>query len=459
MGKFICHRCFKLKGINGELYVNSNFSGQTVLVIDDDDIVRSSFCDSLEDSGYKVASAKNGKLGLELIESIKPDLILTDLRMPVMGGIEFLSHSTAKFPHIPVIVISGAGLMGDVVDALHLGAFDYLTKPISDINLLQASVVRALEQVALKRENKNYQLHLEQLVEQRTSLLLDSNRELELHKNNLERLISERTLELNLMIDDLNRTQDQLIESAKMASLGRLVAGVSHELNTPLGICLTFVSSLGDKIKRFDQSFHQGTLRKEDFENFLSSAKKSSELVIHHLTQASDLVQNFKMVSVDISSDMERNFDLVDYISNVVESLKPELTNADVKVDFNKEQNFNIFSYPGFFSQIISNLIINSKIHGFASKEKGKIEIFLKQEGDNLIIDYQDDGVGMSQDVQKQIYEPFFSTTHGTGGSGLGMNILYNLVVGNLNGSVQCSSEIGQGAQFTVILPGLINRR
>jgi len=439
----------------GELWVSLNMVSQTILVIDDDHVVRSSLCDFLEDSGYKVTGVDNGTRGLELIASINPDLILTDLRMPIMGGIEFLTHSMAKYPHIPVIVISGAGLMGDVVDALHLGAFDYLTKPISDTNLLQVSVARALAQVQLKRENNNYQLHLEQLVEQRTSLLQETNQELELHKNNLEKMIYERTKELNLTIEHLNKTQDQLIESAKMASLGRLVAGVSHELNTPLGICLTFISTLGDKINNFDKDFHEGRLRKEDFVNFLSSAKKSSDLVIHHLTQASDLVQNFKMVSVDISSDMERSFNLVEYITNVVESLKPELNNATVKLDFDPMQDFIIFSYPGFFSQIMSNLIINSKVHGFNTAAEGAINIALKFTDKQLIIDYQDNGVGMSEDVQKQIYEPFFSTTHGTGGSGLGMNILYNLVVGNLNGSVQCISEINQGARFIISLPNL----
>ena len=442
----------------GEMSLKPEVATPTILVIDDEDIVRSSFCDSLEDYGYKVVSSDNGKSGLDLLSSTEPDLILSDLRMPVMGGIEFLNRCTALYPQIPVIVISGAGLMGDVVDALHLGAFDYLTKPITDVNLLQVSVTRALEQVRLKRENKNYQLHLEQLVEQRTALLQKSNQELELHKDNLEILVNDRTKELHATIENLKQAQDQLVESAKMASLGRLVAGVSHELNTPLGIGLTFLSSLSDKILSFERAFHAGELRKVDFENFLSSAKKSSDMVITHLNQASDLVQNFKMVSVDISSDMERKFDLVEYINNVVESLKPELNNVTFELKHDAAQNYTIYTYPGFFSQIISNLVLNSKIHGFSDHKKGNIKMELRVSGENLIIDYQDDGIGMSQEVQQQIYEPFFSTTRGTGGSGLGMNILYNLVVRNLKGSVRCSSEINQGAKFIIELPGLLDR-
>ena len=435
--------------------MNLECSTQTILIIDDEDIVRSSFCDSLEDFGYKVVGADNGNTGLALLESLQPDLILTDLRMPKMGGIEFLKHSVSAYPHIPVIVISGAGSMGDVVDALHLGAFDYITKPVTNMNLLEASVARALEQVRLKRENNSYQLHLQQLVEQRTTLLSQSNQELELHKNNLEILIDERTQELHLTIDNLHQAQEQLIESAKMASLGRLVAGVSHELNTPLGICLTFISSLGDKISKFDRAFHRGELRKQDFVKFLQSAKYSSEIVISHLTQASDLVHNFKMVSVDISSDMERNFNLVEYINSIVESLKPELRNASVAIKYGRKDDFNVYSYPGFFSQIISNLIMNSKNHGFTGNKAGCINIELRLSSENLTIEYQDNGVGMTQEVLDQIYEPFFSTSRSAGGSGLGMNILYNLVVGNLKGSVHCSSELEVGTSFTIKLPRL----
>ena len=154
-----------------------------VLVIDDEDIVRRSFFDSLEDLGYLVLDAKNGSQGLSIIASEQPDVILTDLRMPLMGGVEFLKKcQEAKFD-IPIIVISGVGSMNDVVQAIHLGAFDFLTKPIRESSLLQATVERALNQVKLKRENENYQLHLERLVEHRTRALHESNQELAKHKD------------------------------------------------------------------------------------------------------------------------------------------------------------------------------------------------------------------------------------------------------------------------------------
>jgi signal transduction histidine kinase len=426
---------------------------QTILVIDDEDIVRRSFCDSLEDMGYRALGVNNGEVGLELAIAEQPDLILTDLRMPVMGGLEFLASSTVKLPDTPIIVISGAGLMGDVVEALRLGAYDYLTKPVRDPDLLQAAVGRALEQVALRKENKQYQLHLEGLVSQRTAELINANQELEMHKNNLEAQVRLRTSELESVIFDLHSAQEQLIESAKMASLGRLVAGVSHELNTPLGICLTYISSLGQKVNNFEKQFHKGELRRDDFERFLSTAQDSSELVINHLSHASELVQNFKMVSVDVSSDMKRGFNLVDYVQSVVQSLKSETLNVVVDVRSNTDQNFQVYSYPGFFSQIFTNLLLNSVLHGFDSLNSGNVSIGFEFEDESLRIVYQDNGKGMSKEVKQQVFEPFFTTARGEGGSGLGMNILYNLIVNNLSGSVVCTSEPDQGVQFDIKIP------
>lgn len=428
----------------------------TILVIDDEDIVRRSFCDSLEDLGYVVLEAKNGSQGLSIIASEQPDIILTDLRMPLMGGVEFLKKCReAKFD-IPIIVISGVGSMNDVVQAIHLGAFDFLTKPIRESSLLQATVERALNQVKLKRENENYQQHLERLVEQRTQALHESNRELAKHKDDLEQLVDERTQELRVVIDSLHEAQGQLIESAKMASLGRLVAGVSHELNTPLGICLTFITSLEDKVVQFENDYFNAKINKDKFESFLASTRESSTIVLNYLNQACELVRNFKLISVDVSNDMKREFDLTDYFKSVVRSLSAEIHNHQVEITCLAKQKIMISSYPGIFSQILTNLILNSLSHAFSKEAIGKIIVTLDVEDNHLIIEYIDNGKGMSEETQQQIFEPFFTTARGTGGSGLGMNIIYSLVVGNLSGSILCDSAIGKGTVFTIKLPGLL---
>ena len=269
----------------------------------------------------------------------------------------------------------------------------------------------------------------------------------------MEQLVSERTHELKIVIDDLKDAQGQLVESAKMASLGRLVAGVSHELNTPLGICLTFISSLGQKFSRFEKDFYAGKLRKEEFENFLKSSQESSDVVLHTLTQVSDLIQNFKMVSVDVSSDMKREFDLVEYIRNIVKSLKCETYDTKITIESDPSINFNIHSFPGFFSQIVSNLIINSMTHGFPTGLAGTIDIKLSFQDSYLVFNYKDNGKGMSDSTLEQLYEPFFTTARGSGGSGLGMSVLYNLVVRNLSGTVNCYSKLGRGVEFVIKLP------
>ena len=428
----------------------------TILVLDDEDIVRRSFCDSLEDLGYLVLEAKNGHQGLSIITEQQPDIILTDLRMPIMGGVEFLQKCKDAGFDIPIIVISGVGSMNDVVQAIHLGAFDFLTKPIRESSLLQATVERALNQVRLKKENKNYQMHLERLVEERTQALNNSNYELAEHKDNLEKLVQERTQELQVVINSLHEAQEQLIESAKMASLGRLVAGVSHELNTPLGICLTFITSLEEKIVKFEKDYYNAAINKDKFEAFLASTRESSAIVLNYLNQACELVRNFKLISVDVSSDMKREFYLADYFHSVVRSLSAEIHNHQVEIICQNREEVFINSYPGIFSQILTNLILNSLTHAFSNIEVGKIIITLYTVDNDLIIKYVDNGAGMSEDTKRQMFEPFFTTARGTGGSGLGMNILYSLVVGNLSGSISCESVLDEGAQFTIKLPGLL---
>lgn len=426
---------------------------RTILVVDDEDIVRKSFCDSLEDLGYKTLDAANGKCGLQLALSASPDLILTDLRMPIMGGIELLGNCSAKLPSVPVVVISGAGLMEDVINALRLGAFDYLTKPIKDPSLLQAVIDRALKQVELAEQNREYQKHLEQLVEARTAQLVEINQQLVAHQEQLEQQVDLRTQELRTAITDLKSAQSQLIESAKMASLGRLVAGVSHELNTPLGICLTFISSLGQKLAVFEKDFYAGKLRREDFEKFLGSAQESSQIVISNLTQVSELIHNFKMVSVDVSSDMKREFDLTEYIANIISSLRCETYETEINLTASGLRAYKIYSFPGFFSQIFTNLIMNSMSHGFSAHHVGRIDIDVCYEVAAITLTYQDNGKGMEEAVLEQLYEPFFTTARSSGGSGLGMNVLYNLVVNNLSGTVSCKSSLGEGVTFTIKLP------
>lgn len=424
-----------------------------ILIIDDEQVIRDSFSDQLEDLGYQVLQAQDGKEGISLALSEAPDLILTDLRMPIMSGIDVVKQCHLLLPSIPIIVISGVGLLDEAVSALRLGAFDYLTKPIRDLDILHTTVSRALDQARLKRENAAYQLHLEELVSERTQALSNAHSELLLHKNNLEQLVEERTQELEVVIENLTNTQNQLVESEKMASLGRLVAGVAHELNTPLGICITSVTAIQEKLARFELEFHQGTLKKSDFLRFLVSSQESNDVVFNNLNRASELVQNFKMVSVDVSSDMVRKFDLLEYLEHVVQSLQPEFRNTNISISIDGESNLIIEKHPGSLSQIITNLVMNSLLHAYSEGQNGKISINVVKDDGMIRLSYSDDGKGMESNVQERIFEPFFTTKRGAGGTGLGMNILYNLVTQNLDGVVICRSEVNIGSTFVIVFP------
>ncbi|MGB1237040.1 MAG: hybrid sensor histidine kinase/response regulator [Pseudomonadales bacterium] len=426
---------------------------QTILVIDDEEVVRRSFCDQLEDLGYDVIEAPDGAIGIEQAREHSPDLILTDLRMPNLNGSDVIKASREALPDTPVIVISGAGLLDDAVDALRQGAFDYLTKPVKDLKILQATVERALAQVALKRENRFYQQGLESLVEQRTLELSEANEELMVHRNDLQHLVNERTQELEIVIENLTNAQNQLVESEKMASLGRLVAGVAHELNTPIGICITSISSILERLRSFDRDFHKGVLRQSDFVNFLTKSQEYSQIVFDNLNRASELVQNFKMVSVDVSNDSVRSFDLLEYVHSIVQSLQPELRGTNVNITVLGEEGVVVEKHPGTLSQIITNLVVNSLTHAFDEGERGEIEIRIERDQEMVRCLYRDTGKGMSAEVKDKIFEPFFTTRRGTGGSGLGMNIVYNLVTRNLGGVLICESEPGEGTLFTLVFP------
>ena len=165
------------------------------------------------------------------------------------------------------------------------------------------------------------------------------------------------------------------------------------------------------------------------------------------------MVQDFKMVSVDVSGEMKREFDLVEYIKNVVNSLKAEVFESKISIEYDRNSDYGIISYPGLFTQIFTNLIINSVTHAFASGVAGQINIQLKLVGQVIVIIYEDDGRGMTEDTRRQVFEPFFTTTRGSGGSGLGMNILYNLVVNNLSGTVECQSQLNLGTKFIIKFP------
>ena len=293
-------------------------------------------------------------------------------------------------------------------------------------------------------------------IKQAEKRLFETNKELVKHKNHLEELVSERTLELQESLDHLKETQKKLVESEKMAALGGLVAGVAHEVNTPVGIGVTAASHLEESISEFEILYKSGKITKKDFESFMDMGLKSSKIILSNMKRAADLIHSFKQVAVDQSSQERRSFRINEYIKEILLSLNAQLKKTPFTVKVNCPEEMEINSYPGALSQIITNLVMNSLHHGFEGLTEGSIMIDIRKSDEMVLIIYEDTGCGIPKENLEKIFEPFFTTKRGFGGSGLGMNIVYNLVTQTMGGQIRCSSIVGEGTWFEIEIPTIL---
>lgn len=284
--------------------------------------------------------------------------------------------------------------------------------------------------------------HLEVKVELRTQDLLGMNQELQAVNDELQ-----KTLE------NLKETQTQLVQSEKMASLGNLVAGIAHEINTPVGVGVTATSHLEKITNDFTQLFKAGNLKRQDLVDYLADTTEAVSIIYSNLERASHLIRSFKQVSVDQSSEARRVFNIKEYLGEILLSLQPKLKRTQHRITITCNDNLQIDGYPGAFSQVITNLIMNSLIHAFESDQAGEIGIEIVEEKNRIFLTYRDNGKGMKQDVLEKIFNPFFTTKRGAGGTGLGLYIVYNIVSQQFGGKIECNSEIGKGTTFMMEFP------
>lgn len=284
-----------------------------------------------------------------------------------------------------------------------------------------------------------------------------TNNSLRLSKIDLETRVSKRTAELQESLDKLTSTQDQLIEAEKMASLGRLVAGVAHEVNTPLGIAITASSHINDATDKFSHDFDNENLSKKAIHSHIEISKSSTELILSNLKRAADLIQSFKEVAIDQSQNVNRKFNIKNYLNEVLSSLIPKLKDTQHKVELSCEAEIEVYTNAGAIAQIITNLFINSHIHGFENINQGLISIIVNQNEENISLLFLDTGCGIPPENIDKIFEPFFTTKRGSGGSGLGMHVTYNLVTQSLKGTISCSSTLNKGSQFELVFPKNLN--
>jgi two-component system NtrC family sensor kinase len=271
--------------------------------------------------------------------------------------------------------------------------------------------------------------------------------------NDMVHNLEGRYKELQQAMDTIRRTQKQLVQSEKMVALGSLVAGVAHEINTPLGIGVTAASFLDEKSKDFASVYRLNQMKRSDLEAYMETVRDATGMIQSNLQRASELVKSFKQVAVDQSVETRRKFNVKQYINEVLISLRPNLKKTRHSVSVHGSDDIFIVSHPGALSQIITNLIMNSIIHAYDPKDEGHILIAIEESDRGLVIRYDDDGKGMPEDVLDQIFNPFFTTNRGGGGTGLGMHIVYNLVDKSLNGMIRCESKVGAGTAFTIQIP------
>lgn len=252
----------------------------------------------------------------------------------------------------------------------------------------------------------------------------------------------------------LQTAQDSLVQSEKMASLGNLVAGIAHEINTPLGIGVTAISYLQDRVQAFQGVFAAGNVKKADLQNVLAAVLESAQLGLQNLHRAADLVRSFKQVAVDQTSEARRQFDLAEVLQEALTSLKPAIKRTRITVQLDVPSCLTLDSYPGALVQVVTNLVMNAINHGFTAEQVGKINLHARVlANDQVEIGVIDDGMGISPENLSKIFEPFFTTKRGQGGTGLGLHIVYNIVASTLRGRIDASSVLGQGARFLITIP------
>lgn len=276
---------------------------------------------------------------------------------------------------------------------------------------------------------------LEQKIQERTAALRESNQEL-----------------LNTLAT-LHKYQNQIVETEKMASLGQMVAGIAHEVNTPIGLGVTASTLLQDKVHDIELAFQNKTLSANQLARFLSDSKENLAIIYRNLERAAGLISSFKQVAVDQSNDNLRQFNVQQLLNEVILSLRPNLKKTQHQLVINCPADLTITSKPGPLNQILINLIMNSLIHAFDEGDSGEISISVELKQHRCYLHYRDNGKGVPEHIRKRIFDPFVTTRRGDGGSGLGLHLVYNLVTQALNGKISLESQLGAGIQIDFDFP------
>ncbi len=301
-------------------------------------------------------------------------------------------------------------------------------------------------------EIKDVILSVEQIQLEDASYALTAAKDVTELKNTQHKL-SVRSHELSETLNRLRETQSQLIQSEKMAALGNLVAGVAHEINTPVGTAIMMASTLENSTQTVISDLTQQTLTQTNFQNYLETATEASHLILQNLNRAGELIQSFKQIAVDQTSLKARSFNVKAYLQDIIVNLSSQLKQTPHHVSISGDDSLEIYSDPGAFSQITTNLVINALMHAFPDDRPGKIHFHISSTEQQWTLTYHDNGIGIPDENRDRIFEPFFTTARHKGGSGLGLHLVYNLVTQSLNGKISVSSSENEGTTFTITFP------
>ena len=425
-------------------------NGEKILVVDDEPINIEVYKAHLTQFHYEVITASDGFEALQQIDRHRPDLVLLDLMMPKMSGFRVckILREEKGLKDLPVIMLTAKSNIYDKVYGLNIGANDYIVKPFNVDELLTRIYVllsiSELQQTLIATNEVLQQEIIER--KQAEDALRQLNEELELR-------VEERTIELQMSLDHLKQAQEQLVQSEKMAALGTLVAGVAHEINTPLGVGVTAASHLEVKTREIRDLYDANQISRSSLDQYLKIAGDSSTMILKNLQRAAEQIQSFRQVAVDQRSEKRRRFLVKAYLQEVLFSLHPVIRQAHHQISLEGDEAIEMDSYPGAFSQVVTALVMNSLQHAYPDGQQGNLSFRLLQETDWLLLEYSDDGQGILPEHLPRIFDPFFTTARGAGGSGLGLHIVYNLVTHKLRGHIACESVAGEGATFLLNLP------
>lgn len=378
-----------------------------ILYIEDDEFIRDEIIYFLEKKFKNIKVASNGHEGLEFFEKYQPDIVITDIKMPKMSGIELSQNIRQRNKDTIIIITSAHSETNLLDDAIEFGIDTFLIKPIS-LPQLHCTIQIAIEKIVLKKEKQDTEYRLDEALK-------------------------------------------LLVESDKMANLGNLVAGTTHEICSPLGVGITSISHLMDLSENLKKDYENKVMTQDDFESYLCTNIDLSKMIYLNLIKASDLIKSFKTIAIDQTLDDKKEFDLQSYLNEVIFSLNYVLKKVKVSVSIEANEKIEIYSYPGVFSQIFTNLINNSVKHGFENLEKGDINIKLTKKDKEIRVYYHDNGIGIEKERLPNIFDKFYTTKKGKGGTGLGLNIIKELVENKLKGTIICESSKNCGTSFEII--------